>query len=308
MLKSIAEDVKREFAFGNKITQLIIVNAAVFVAIQLIRLVYVLIAGFQPSSDFMTLVQYLSLSSDLVFDFTHPWVFISHMFLHVGFWHFLFNMLYLYWFGRIVGDFLGDRRVVPLYLLSGFFGALTYLITAPLLPGVGGFALGASAAVMGIVLAAGAIAPDYIFRLLFIGEVKLKYIVLVLVLLDLIGIASLSNTGGHFAHLGGAAFGWFYVAMLKRGTDLADPVNKFLDALSGIFSPADRRSASNTSKRTIYVRSKKSDTKSSRTLKKDKPKDFQVRLDEILDKIKSSGYDSLTEEEKEFLFQASKRG
>lgn len=121
----------------------------------------------------------------------------TSMFLHEGFWHLLWNMLFLYWFGRIVGDFIGDQRILPLYLLGGLTGAVVFFISANLLPyGMGGrFALGASAGVMAIVVAAGTISPDYIMRLLLLGDVKLKYIVAVLVFLDLILIPNGGNTG-----------------------------------------------------------------------------------------------------------------
>ena len=313
MFKSIVEDVKREFSYGNMITQIIIVNAVIFGVINLVRLFFVLTAGFEDSGSFDTFMKYLSLSSDLVFDFTHPWVFISHMFTHKGFWHFLFNMLFLFWFGRIVGDFIGNKKILPLYLLSGFFGALIFLITAPLVyPGTI-TAIGASAAVMGIVVASGTLAPDYIMRLLFIGDVKLKYIVFVLVFLDIISIGNLVNTGGHFAHLGGAAFGWIFITMLRQGTDLSIPVNKMLDGLvtfvSGSGQPQTKKKKKSTP---IFVRHKSQSRAASRSESSPKSgpsKDlnFQDKLDGILDKIKASGYESLTAEEKEFLFQASKK-
>ena len=145
MLKSIAEDIRRQFDYGNKITRLIIINAAVFIAINLVSLGFTLMAGFQPNARFEDVVRFFSLSSDLMFTATHPWVLITHMFLHVGFWHFLFNMLFLYWFGRIVADFIGDHRTVPLYLMSGLFGALIFLIISPFLGVAGSYAYGASA-------------------------------------------------------------------------------------------------------------------------------------------------------------------
>jgi membrane associated rhomboid family serine protease len=292
MLKSIAEDIRQQFDYGNRITRLIIINAAVFIAINMVRLGFTLFAGFQHNTQFDDVVRFFSVSADLVYTATHPWVIFTHMFLHVGFWHFLFNMLFLYWFGRIVGDFLGDDRVVPLYLMSGLFGALIYLIFAPLINASGSYAYGASASVMGFVMASGLIAPEYNMRLLLIGDVKLKYIVLVLILLDLFGIASLDNTGGHLAHLGGVAFGWIFVAMLRRGNDIAAPVNRVLDAVSRIGSGKRRvPSSRHTSK--VFVRHKSAATKKHTTDKPPRTKDYQERLDTILDKIKDKGYDSL---------------
>lgn len=305
MFRSIAEDVKQQFTYGNRITRLIIANTAVFIAINLVRLFFTLSAGFQPSAGYMDVVYFLSLSSDLIHDFTHPWVFITHMFLHTGFWHFLFNMLFLYWFGRIVGDFIGDHRVYPLYLLGGLFGAVMYLITAPLISTGGSFAYGASAAVMAFVVASGVIAPNYVMRLLFIGDVKLKYIVAALVLLDVFGIGSMSNTGGHVAHIGGALFGWIFVAALREGSDFSVPVNRFFDWVKRLSS--GEKKPRGRSRSGIFVRHSSTRKGKSRTDSTPRQSDFQSRLDEILDKIKASGYESLTEEEKEFLFRASKK-
>lgn len=317
MFKSIAEDIKQQFNFGNRITRLIIINAAVFVGIHIFNLFLTLIKGFNPSLEFNDIVYALSLNGDLVYNVTHPWVIITHMFLHVGIWHFAFNMLFLYWFGRIVGDFLGDHRVYPLYLLAGLMGALFYLISVPLInpeifDEVSGewirpdsYAYGASAAVMGFVVASGFIAPNYIFRLLFIGDVKLKYIVIVLVFLDLISMANMHNTGGHIAHIGGAAFGWLFVAMLQRGSDITEPVNRLFDRIKrlvhGSPSPRVRK------RKAVFVRHVSSTRGRAKSDTEQKPASHQERLDAILDKIKASGYESLSEEEKEFLFRASKK-
>ena len=310
MFQSIAEDIKQQFAYGNRITRLIILNTIVFVAIQLVRLFFVLTAGFEDTGDFDTFLRYISLNGDLLFDARHPWVMLTHMFVHVGFWHFLFNMLYLYWFGRITGDFLGDHRIYPLYLMSALIGAVLYLMTVQFfapdpstIPLNQNIAYGASAAVMGIVAAAGAIAPDYTIRLLFIGSVRLKYIVLVLVLLDVFAIGSLSNTGGHIAHLGGALFGFVFVSFLKQGTDLSEPVNRLFDWFKGLFNQND------TSRTPLRVAHKSDATKPRQRSrgKTQRTVSEQERIDIILEKIKKSGFESLTDEEKEFLFQVSKK-
>lgn len=301
MFESIAQDIRQQFTFGNRITRLIILNTAVFVAVLLVRLFFVLMAGFENTGDFDTFLKYISLNGNILFDLKHPWVIVTHMFVHVGFFHFLFNMLFLLWFGRIAGDFLGDHRIYALYVMGALTGAIFYLAAAPIIAPGGSMAYGASAAVLGITAAAGAIAPDYTMRLLFIGDVRLKYIVLTLVLLDILMIGSLSNTGGHIAHLGGAAFGFAYVAMLKRGTDLAEPVNRLFDWFSGLFKPETA-----TPRRVVKVKHKSKKA----TARPNQPKRSatdQERIDAILDKIKDSGYESLSEEEKEFLFQISKK-
>ena len=231
------------------------------------------------------------------------------MFLHKGFWHILWNMLLLYWFGRIVGDFIGNQRVLPIYLLGGLAGALIFFIAynfTPLGRGQEVFALGASAAVMAMVVAAGVLSPDFIMRLLFLGDVKLKYIVGVLVFLDLLGIAGEANTGGHFAHLGGALMGGIFITQLNRGNDLSVPVNRITDKIFGFFT------ALFSSGKNLRVE-KRGKTRKTRTNARQnkgkhvKDESHQERVDSILDKIRESGYDSLTDEEKEFLFNASKQ-
>lgn len=307
MFGSIADDIRRELNYGNRITRLVIFNIAIFIAINLVRLFYTISSGFSPGLGFQEFLKYVALSSDLVFDVTHPWVFLTHMFVHVGFFHVLFNMLFLYWFGRITADFLGDHRIYPIYFLSGFAGALIYLITSPLIGG-GSIAYGASAAVMGVVVSAAAIAPDYTMRLLFLGDVKLKYIALVLVLLDVFALGSMANFGGHAGHIGGAAFGWLFVTMLKQGTDMSVPFNNLIGWFQGILSGKPRKTNRRTKRNKVFVR--ESNVRKKGGHKADnapRQADQQARIDAILDKIKAKGYDSLSEEEKEFLFKASKK-
>jgi hypothetical protein len=190
-------------------------------------------------------------------------------------------------------------------------GSLLFFLSANLLPyGAGGtrMALGASAAIMSVVVAAGTIAPDYNFRLLLIGDVKLKFIVLALLLIDLISITANTNTGGHFAHLGGAIFGWVFVRLLQEGHDLSLPFNRLAEYIQYLFSSNKSSHRRNNPLKVIHKSNRpKSKPIAEREVKKGSSIDYQAQLDNILDKIKQKGYDSLTDEEKEFLFQASKK-
>jgi hypothetical protein len=242
------------------------------------------------------------------------------MFLHEGFFHILFNMLLLYWFGRIIGDLLGDHRILALYLLAGLAGNVVYFISANLLnyTAGGSIAFGASGAVMGVVIASAVLSPEMEMRLLLFGNVKLKYIAAALLLLDIVGIGGMNNTGGHFAHLGGAAFGWFFIRRLQEGDDLSAPVNNFIQKIRDFFRGLSQKKKSHNKRgpRVAY-RNPKSGQHSSRTSKQSKgkgyaaPSDSKVSHEEkvngILEKIKESGYENLTEEEKKFLFNASKK-
>lgn len=314
MVSSIWDDVKRQFNYGNMVTRLVIINVVVYIGVNLLWVILRIGSGWTTPEIYQDILQFFMLSSDWLHNLTHPWVFITSMFLHEGFWHILWNMLFLYWFGRIVGDFLGNHRVLPLYLLGGIVGGMAYFLSVNLLPYGGDathYALGASGAVMAFVVAAGTISPDYYMRLLFIGDVKLKYIVFVLVLIDLIGMAGNINTGGHFAHLGGAFFGWLFVYQLRQGTDWSIPVNNLLDRLNSFFSGFTSRPAQpSRGPRVVHRQSTRATRSSNKGEAASDPRQsssYQEQLDAILDKIKQSGYESLTEQEKEFLFNASKK-
>lgn len=314
MLGSIWDDIKREFNYGNMVTRIIFVNFAVFIGINIVWVVLRLSHNWEDPPLYITIRNWLALSSDPFFLLTHPWTIITSMFLHEGFWHIAVNMLLFYWFGRIVGDFIGNHRVLPLYLLGGLLGGIAFFIYANLRfyndPSPH-YALGASAAVMAIVVAAGVISPDYIMRLLLIGDVKLKYIVGVLVLIDIIGLGSSINTGGHFAHLGGALMGWLFVWQLRQGTDLSAPINRWFQQLAAfgkrITGGQFRRKGPKVVYRNPNRESSNAQNSNGGNAKSDKSESYQEKLDSILDKIKQSGYNSLTADEKEFLFNASKR-
>lgn len=316
MFQSILEDVKREFSYGNMVTRIIIINVAIYLFVNITYLTLFFIYGHDPlalASVYGKFLHFFCISSGLTHNLTHPWALITHMFLHDGFWHILWNMLVLYWFGRIVGDFIGNRRILPLYIMGGLAGAVAYFISVNFLP-VGAYALGASAAVMAIVVAAGVISPDYIMRLLLIGDVKLKYIVAVMVLLNLFLIPKGGNTGGYIAHLGGAGFGWLFVWQLRQGKDWSIPVNNILDKIASFFQGLTNGNVLEKSRRKPRVVYKNTERQGrSRNERGSARSDsatshsYQEQLDTILDKIKKSGYESLSEEEKEFLFNASKK-
>ncbi len=313
MLQSIWDDVQKEFRHGNMVSRLVIANVSVFIFIWVLYLVMLLTIGHNGGHKviFNQFVEWFCMPADWKLLLFRPWSILTNMFLHQEFFHILFNMLFLYWFGRIVGDLIGDNKILPLYLLGGFSGALLFFVFANIFPG-GSFALGASAAVMALVVAAGVLAPDYLIRLLFIGDVRLKYIVLVLLVLDLVSIGKDSNTGGHIAHLGGAAMGWFFIVQMRAGNDLSIPINRALEGLLNIFRSIKGGPAKRAQPRVVYRSNTvkaNAEGKGSRSgsATKDTFSSHQEQLDAILDKIKQSGYDSLNAEEKEFLFKASKR-
>ena len=310
MLTSIWNDLKRQYDYGNMVTKLILVNVVVFVLVNLVKFFLFIGNGGAPSPLFDTILHWFCVSSDLSYLITHPWGIFTSTILHEGFWHILWNMLFLWWFGRVVSDLIGNHRILPLYLLGGLVGAIAFILSANLMQyGIGGrFALGASGAVTAIAVAAATLAPDYIFRLIFLGDVKLKYIVAVMLFLDIIAIADDINTGGHFAHLGGAFFGWFFVYQLQNGVDMSAPVNRLLNGIQEFFiNIYNSLTGKGSNLKVAYKNPKKGKSNKGNASSDSKGPSHQEQLDAILDKIKDKGYDSLSASEKEFLFNASKK-
>lgn len=304
MFKSIYEDIKSQFSYGNAVTRLIIINTAVLVAIYLVFVVIALSYGPGYVGVQNKFISYFTLPPSIIEIVKKPWTIISHMFLHRELFHFIFNMLVLFWFGRIFGDLMGDRRVIPLYILGGLMGVVfimlgIYIFKIPAAP-----ALGASAGIMAIVLASALIAPDYTLNLILLGPVRLKFIVLFMIVFDLIGLANMQNTGGHFGHIGGMFMGWLYILMVQSNRDPATWMNNAFDSIKNLFTkrPKKQKKSPLTVKHKATVpRSKKSNKKATMNVSS------QDRLDAILDKIYKKGKDSLSKEEKDFLDKMSKQ-
>ena len=305
MFTSVWEDVKSQFRSGNMITRIILVNTAFFVGILLLKLMLsIAVDQAFPSPTYERYVApFLELSSSFWTSLTRPWVLFTHMFMHYGVFHFIFNMLWLYWFGRIVGDLIGDRKILPIYLLSGLASALLFMTVAAFNTpfNIGGSALGASGAVFGLTIAAATIAPEYSIRLILIGSVRLKYIAMAAILLQLVALEANSNAGGTFGHLGGLIMGYIYVVQLRRGNDWAVPVNRLLDKIQNFFQKDARQKP-----KVVYRNPNLKKTRESRKGSNISDISHEEKLDTILDKIKQKGMSSLTEEEKEFLLNASK--
>ena len=323
---SIADDLRYQWQYGTMINKLIIVNFAVFIAFVLLRLVLVL---FQMSGIYDAFAEYFMVPGSLGKLIFQPWSIITYMFFHEGFFHILFNMIVLYAFGRILNDFLGNRKILPIYVLGGIAGAVLYMLSM-FLPVFANnniadvsMMLGASAGVMSIMMAAVALRPDYQIMLVFLGAVRIKYIALFFILIDLVSIANLDNSGGHFAHIGGALFGYLFVKQLQVGTDWSLGFNKMMDSIVGYFEakPKSRSSVENGngSSNERKQRGRKRASRHFKTHVNPNPNarqpgsakrsfdaDKQAKVDAILDKISENGYESLSKEEKEFLFKIKK--
>lgn len=295
------DQLKTEYRVGGIVQRLIFWNVGLFIIpmilFSILKLGSVDIAIFDWTNPFSD--DFFSLSSNPVDLLWKPWSVLGYAFLHSGFMHVLFNMLTLYFAGRLFLTFFTQKQLFGLYVLSAIFAGLIYILgynLLPLLVGQTAKMTGASAAIMAILVATAVYAPYYEVRLMLIGTVKLWHIALVFIVLDLI-YAPLDNSGGHIAHLAGDLFGFIYIKLLQSGTDLTKGVSGTIGFFANLFK--SRKSAPF---KKVY-RNTAPPTRNSAV----KPKDLtQKQIDEILDKIGQSGYDSLTKEEKDFLIKVSK--
>ena len=240
---------------------------------------------------------WLAVSSEPSTVLIKPWTLVTYAFFHYGFLHLFFNMMVLNFSSRLFLTFFTQKQYLGLYILSAIFAGLCFVASFYLLHQTSSM-VGASAAIMALLVATTTYQPLMEIRLLLIGNVKLWHITAVLLLLDLLQI-QMDNTGGHIAHLSGAFFGYIYIKLLQNGTDLSRMVNSVIEFFTSLFTEKKA-----TPFKRVHVNPKMAAVKrESKIVVKDKT---QQQLDEILDKISQSGYDSLTAEEKEFLFKAGK--
>ncbi len=290
---SIFTDLKQKFNIGSLLVKLLYINIGIFVIISLVN-VFALLLTVRHFS----LAPYLGVPSSFEELLYKPWTIITYMFTHADFLHILFNMLWLYWFGQIFLQFFTSRQLGGTYILGGIAGAVMFLVaynTIPYFRAMGGhsFMIGASASVMAIVFAVSFYKKDYEIGLLFIGRIKLIYLALFTLIIDLLAMTS-GNAGGHIAHIGGALFGIWFASRIQKGKDLTAPMNRLIDKIVNI--------GKRKPKMTVTYKRAESDY------------DYNARkhresesLDAILDKLKRSGYESLSSEEKKKLFDASKK-
>jgi len=285
----IIDDLKIQYRTGGITLKVIFWNIGIF----LVSLIFF----FQFKLGFFIYPDWISLSSNPLVAVIHPWTLLSYGFLHATFWHLLFNMMVLNFAGRLFTTYFTDKQFLGLYLLSTVFAGLIFVLSFYVLGGQS-VIVGASGAIMAILVAATTYQPLLNVRLFLFGNVKLWYITGVILLLDLMQIR-LDNTGGHIAHLAGAFLGFGYIKLLQNGTDLSKIVTTILNFFVNLFKPG---------KAVPFKKVHKNYTTPplktiSKIITKDKN---QQQIDEILDKIGRSGYDSLTKQEKEFLFKAGK--
>ena len=294
-MSAIVDDIKRNFKNGGMITKLIYVNVAVFLFLLLIRV----IARLFVAEGLLFIQDLFMMNTSFGFFILQPWSIITHMFTHVDVLHILFNMVMLYFMGQLFSQFFGQKRVLSVYIMGGLLGGLMLLLATSFLPAFkdqNSIALGASAAIMAISIAVCTYSPRTKINLFGIIPVELRYFGLILLLLDLLSIGSGGeNLGGHLAHLAGAAFGYYYANKYLQGKDVLKGLTRFLDAFFSLFKK----------KSDLYVYHSKAREMNDYDYNYSK-KAMQEKVDEILDKISRSGYDSLTQEEKDILHKSSR--
>lgn len=277
------------FKSGSKLYMLIGINVIVFLAIGASSVIENLLLNsdtvYQLAYSYLTLPSYLPRLT------THFWTPLTYMFMHADFFHLLFNMLWLYWMGQIFEEFLGDRRILGLYLLGGFAGALFFVASYNLFPMftqngayIATTVIGASAAVMAIVAGAATIAPNYEIMLFGVLPIKIKWIAIFYVVTGFWGIKG-PNAGGEIAHIGGALIGFIYVKQLQKGNDLISAIARLFK-----FKRRSKLKVASTNRNIVND---------------DAPR--QEEIDRILDKISTTGYDNLSKQEKDTLFRASNK-
>lgn len=304
------DNLKNAFRHSdNSLYKLIAINVLVFFGLLVIR-VFLTISGY--GEFYQAALSQLMMPAFLPKLATQPWSIFTYMFLHEGFFHIIFNMLFLYWFGLLIHQYLGSRKLANLYILGGIFGGLFYVLIYNLAPYFSesvqsSMMLGASAGVFAIVVGAATLTPNTTFFLLIIGPVKIVYIAVFYVILSFANSIG-ANAGGEIAHLGGALLGYLYITQLRKGNDWGMPVQKVGIFFENLISRRSKvkvtyRKAKTTNSGGFGSFSSKANPSSIAKTQEA----TQEEIDQILDKIADKGYDALSKEEKRKLFEFSKK-
>ena len=290
------DKLKTTYKQGSVLTRLIFINVAVFIVLKVIGVIFTLFNIY--ALDLITLFGVPSYTPLLV---KRLWTLITYMFVHEGFLHILFNMLWLYWFGKIFLQYFTGRTLGSLYILGGLAGALLYILAFNTIPYYlemdRGWMIGASAAVMAIVMGAAFYKPDLKLHLLLIGQIKIVYIAIFAFVLDFLSLGSPVNPGGHVAHIGGALLGYLFATQYHNGKDITNWMSKIIDWFVSLFKPRQKRA-----KMKVTHSRNESDWEYN-----ERKHSEQKEIDAILDKLKRTGYSGLSSDEKKKLFDASKK-
>lgn len=273
--------IQNKWRYGSLLNRIIFINIGVFLLLHLLTFAF----GLMNSSSAQTVLELIELPSSPSDLLRQPWSLLTYMFAQYDIFHLLFNMLWLYWFGQIFLLTDTPKRLTALYIYGGIAGGLLFMLAYAIFPSLSnsrGMLIGSSASVIAIVTASAILHPCYKVMLFLIGEISLKWIAIVTIAFDFISIGG-GNGGGHIAHIGGALMGVCFAMAQKRGFDITKHFNRAIDRAVDIFKRKPKATVKNN-------RQKRSDTE---------------QLDILLDKVRRSGYGSLTRTEKQQLIDLS---
>jgi len=290
-MKNLLQDIKNYFNNNIVLYRLVLINVIIFLVVNFFDL-FGFLLGLNFSLDKL-LRLFFGLEAGVGNFIWKPWTMITYMCLHDDIFHILFNMLFLTWTGKLFAEYLGQQKLTATYFLGGIAGGLLYIIAYQIFPAFANHSqailIGASAGVLAVFFAVATLLPNYTTQLFFIGNISLKFLAIIMFLLYAFSIP-VGNAGGHIAHIGGALFGFVSIKFLQSGTDITKWFTKLFSF----------KSRSRKNMKVVYRSNENADE-----IYLNKQRMTQENLDRILDKINRSGFDSLTADEKEFLYKAS---
>ena len=292
-MNSMYKQIKKKFGEASILNKLIYINVTIFILFSLFD-----VFSFLFNSNINIFVNKFELPSNTDIFIQQPWSIITYMFFHSSILHLLFNMIWLHFGGKILINYINEKQFLSTYLIGGICGGILFILSYNFIPAfnsiyLSAFALGSSASVFAIMIAAATYNPNLYIQLPLLGRIKLKHIAIFMITLDIISIPK-GNAGGHIAHIGGALFGYFYIYKLKKGQDYSILMSKLIDIITNTFKTRSKF-------KTVHKRAK-----SDYEFNAEKA-DQQKEINKILEKISKSGYDSLNQKEKDTLFSASKK-
>tara|TARA_B100002052_G_scaffold131625_1_gene120829 strand:- start:39717 stop:40586 length:870 start_codon:yes stop_codon:yes gene_type:complete len=287
------KQIKKKFGEASILNKLIYINVTIFILFSLFD-----VFSFLFNSNINSFINKFELPSNKDIFIQQPWSIITYIFFHSSILHLLFNMIWLHFGGKILINYINEKQFLSTYLIGGICGGILFILSYNFIPAfnsiyLSSFALGSSASVFAIMIAAATYSPNLNIQLPLLGRIKLKHIAIFMITLDIISIPK-GNAGGHIAHIGGALFGYFYIYQLKKGQDYSILMIKLIDIITNTFKTRSKF-------KTVHKRAK-----SDYEFNAEKA-DQQKEINKILEKISKSGYDSLNQKEKDTLFSASKK-
>lgn len=289
---------------GNALVNLVAINVILFAILKFLFLVYS-VTDLKANDYYRSIFSWFVLPVDISTFATRPWVLLTYMFTHESVFQLIGNMLWLWAFGFILQDILGNRKLTPVYIYGGITGAIFYILSYYIFPQLrsdipmAAF-WGANASIMAIAVAITSLTPGYRIFPMINGGFPLWILTLIYIVIDIASIPT-SDPGKYLAHLSGGLIGYLFIYQMRKGKDWSSWMNNFFDWIINLFNP-DKKSSRRTAKDDFFYK-----VKDAKPYKKT-PNITQERIDKVLDKINQQGYHKLTDEEKDILRRAANDG